>query len=310
MIRSFKAKIRMHASEMLGCTFIDSPIPVASDKEAQAFEQHKHPGPSRADFRLHLSGSLTSKWNKQAAAVFSEEFINLGFSDHHNDKDIKHMFSVHLATLRAQYKKQLTGTEEPTQVEFDRQTEDNREHRRRALRERRSSAVSAHSHLARFQNLWDTIPYTAMSGDESDHSRGKVRYVVLTLSGIREMAVVFDWMHLWCRFTPEGRPKHGAFPRYRRRGSMRLERGALPVKGLPVNCYDTQWLAGLDLEDRHSLNIQPAADLTHTNTVMTFVSLQIFHVTPLTLPSALLADSPMSRTVQHALIPHLLPDQC
>ncbi|KZS99537.1 uncharacterized protein LAESUDRAFT_667862, partial [Laetiporus sulphureus 93-53] len=270
-------KIRIHASRMLGREFVDSPIPVVSHEEVQAFEMKKHVGPSRADFRVHLAGSPNSKWNKQAAAAFSEDFMNTGWSDCQDRMKIQRMFTVHLNTLRAQYKKQSRGDQEPTEAELDRLTEENREHRRRALRQRRSNAIGTHADLARFQRFWDTIPYTAMSGDESDHSRGKVRYVVTRLrwrsAGLEKWLRVFDWMHLSSRFTAEGKPRRGAFPRYRRRGSNRLERLGDPVPGLPQNCYDAMWFAGLNEEERSSLNVQPALDLAHSEAVLAFVAL-------------------------------------
>ncbi|KZT02933.1 uncharacterized protein LAESUDRAFT_660664, partial [Laetiporus sulphureus 93-53] len=286
-------KIRMHASQMLGRDFVDSPLPVASLEDLQAFDRKKHDGPSKGNFRLQMTGSLKSRWNKQAAGVFAENFMSIGVSDCQDKSKIECMFATHLATLRSQYRRQLRGGEEPSEVDIDREIEEKREHRRRAvsialqitstcilmifgqLRERRSNAVGAHSHLARFQDLWDRIPHTAMSGDESDHSRGKVRYVVTRMSWrsaeFETWLKVFDWMHLSSRFTVDGKPKRGAFPRYRRRGSRRCDQFGKPVSGLPRNCYDAIWLAGLDEEERLSLEIQPAIDLTHSETVMACV---------------------------------------
>lgn len=124
----------MHTSQMLGREFVDSPISVASQDDIQAFEQKKHAGPSKADFRLHLTGSLRSGWNKQAAAVFAEDFVNIGVSDCRDQVKIQRMFNTHLTTLRSQFMKQLRGDEGPTEAEFDRLIEEKRDHRRRAVR--------------------------------------------------------------------------------------------------------------------------------------------------------------------------------
>ncbi|KZS99613.1 uncharacterized protein LAESUDRAFT_667790 [Laetiporus sulphureus 93-53] len=262
---------------MLRRDFVDSPVPVASEEEVYAFDAKKHPGPSKSNFRLHLSGHLISMWNKKAAAVFADDFVSIGLTDFQDKMQIQRMFLVHLITLRAQHRKLCQDGQEPSQLESPWPTEYPLFSVFVQLRERRSSAVGTHSHFARFRKLWDTIPYTAMSGDESDHSGGKVRYVVTRLnwrsSEFETWLKVFDWMHLSSRFTAESKPKRGAFPRYRRRGSRRLEQLGAPVAGLPRNCYDERWLAGLGEVERVSLSIQPAVDLVHSDQVMAFVSL-------------------------------------
>lgn len=124
----------MHVSHLLGREFADSPIPVISDEEVLAFEQRKRPGPSKEDFRVHLAGSLKSSWNKQAAALFAEDFVRFGLSRSQDAKKVQKMFLTHLVTLRTQYRQQLRTGEELTQAELDMQTDENRDQRRRGVR--------------------------------------------------------------------------------------------------------------------------------------------------------------------------------
>lgn len=143
-----------------------------------------------------------------------------------------------------------------------------------------------------------------MSGDESDHSRGRIRYVVTRLSWrsaeFETWLKVFDWMHLSTRFTADDKPKRGAFPRYRRRGSSRQERYGDPVPGLPSNCYDAMWLASLGDQERSSLHVQPSVDLTHSEAVIAsvFFCIVTFKTDPFL---ASLIGSHTSKMVQRGL---------
>lgn len=122
--------------------------------------------------------------------------------------------------------------------------------------------------MAQLASLWETMPVDAMSGDETDHRTGEVRYIVVKYewrsSELDDWLKTFDFLHLSTRFTPEGRARRGKFPRPRIRNTARPARLGNPVSGLPENFYDSQWLAGLESYEREELDIQPPIDLSFT----------------------------------------------
>jgi hypothetical protein len=77
----------------------------------------------------------------------------------------------------------------------------------------------------------------------------------------------FDQVHLSTRFNPgTGRATRGAFP-HLRLPSHRVQRHAVPVRGLPLNFYHEDWLNTLDDFEREDLNIQPPSGISFTLSV-------------------------------------------
>lgn len=63
-------------------------------------------------------------------------------------------------------------------------------------------------------------------------------------------------------FTNTGR---GNFPEYRQRGGRRNQHTKSHApKGLPINCYDQEWLGNLSPEQVADLDPKPVIDLTPT----------------------------------------------
>ncbi|GBE90232.1 hypothetical protein SCP_1900810 [Sparassis crispa] len=261
-----QSKIRLHALEMLGRETKRSPILGASDKEVALFERHKHPGPSKEYFRPHFNGTPRTPWNRRLAEVFTNDFISLGWSKRKDFSEIFNMFCTHFETLNKQYKRQTRSAKKPSQAEEDKTAEGHRDQRCRNLRTRRFEAIGQHIDVIRYKDLWNTIPPGAMSGDESDHRSGKLRYVVTKLpwrsAEAERWLCTFDLLHLKTRFHDNGKPKRGAFPHHRIRGSSRIERNDDPVSGLPRNFYDATWLSDQSEDHIRALDIQPSVDLT------------------------------------------------
>jgi hypothetical protein len=109
------------------------------------------------------------------------------------------------------------------------------------------------------------MSFEAMSGDETDHVSGKLRYAITTLPWrsrhIRDWLTTFDHIYLSTRFTINDRAKKGAFP-HPRVSSRRVERCWKAPRGLPLNFYDQKWLDSLGDIERDELDIQPPVDLT------------------------------------------------
>jgi hypothetical protein len=102
-----------------------------------------------------------------------------------------------------------------------------------------------------------------MSGDESDHSGGRRRYVVRKLNWrsdeVTNVLRVLDALALVSHWTGDGRPRAGKFPHVRIDSNKVEDRD--PVYGLPLNFYKREWLATLDKYERKALNIGKAVKL-------------------------------------------------
>jgi hypothetical protein len=119
--------------------------------------------------------------------------------------------------------------------------------------------------------LFYTLTPDAMSGDETDHGHGQVRYAMTKVlwrsTALKSCLKTLDLVHLSSRFSSTGRAKRGAFP-HRRTPSSRIEHDATPVHGLPRNFYDPIWLGTLDKHERRALNVQKDFDVTFTPSVL------------------------------------------
>ena len=122
-------------------------------------------------------------------------------------------------------------------------------------------------------DTWEKIPWQACSGDETDTPGD--RYVITNLpwraSEARPWMQVFDDLHITARFRPGRCRTVGHLPHTRvlQSSDQREERGfSAPIKGLPKNFYDPDWLENLDEHQKHNLNMQPAVDLTFPLRIM------------------------------------------
>ncbi|KAH0825887.1 hypothetical protein J3R83DRAFT_7679, partial [Lanmaoa asiatica] len=245
---------------------------VPSEQEVAAYNVRGIGGPTAEDFSLDFCGTIASPWNKQAIEVFADDFIHCNLYGPVKKTDVKVAFKAHLRTLRIQYD-QLHGTADSDEEQFRREvgTQNVRDQRRRTLRNQRATACRAHPDLERFDSLWKTIPFEAMSGDESDDDQGEKRYAITNPSWRSEAVTAwlrtFDYIYLSTRFNSNGRPKRGALP-HLRIPSCRVAHQDKYVPGLPRNFYDPTWLLSRDEASLAALQMQPEQDLTHSSAVL------------------------------------------
>jgi len=265
------AEIRKHALELLRRDSNADNIPVVTREQAEQYGRTRRDedGPTADAFALDFNGQLGSPWNMRAKVVFAESFVQGGYSTK-NKVEVQRLFKVHLSTLRRQFKSiMLDPSYEPTAAEIDAIKAVLRTARKRELRKRRRSACAQVSGLRVFFNYWTFIPYTAMSGDESDRASFGKRFFVTNLSWrsheFQEFLVALDPAHLSTRWTAKGTWSKGNFPHFRERGSGRPDRYDAPVPGLPRNCYDDEWLENQrkrEPEAYDKLDVQDPVDLT------------------------------------------------
>lgn len=107
----------------------------------------------------------------------------------------------------------------------------------------------------------DLLGVAGHSGDESDHQDiATCRYAIMQLEWRSQELTRYlrslDVAHLSTRWSRDGRPKQGQFPRIRRVVRDKVETSAEAVPGLPRNFYDANWLSLQTSETVLSLQIR------------------------------------------------------
>lgn len=105
-----------------------------------------------------------------------------------------------------------------------------------------------------------------MSDDEAgfDHNGCRVLYrkgLIWRAHAVGNVLTHLDLVHLSGRYTSDGRPTRGAWPRTRLPSDI-VDRNITPVKGLPANCYNRQWLNTLTRDEVEALQMRDEIDLS------------------------------------------------
>ena len=92
---------------------------------------------------------------------------------------------------------------------------------------------------------------------------------------LTELLMKLDALHMSTHFKSNGKPKPGRFPEIRKRmtgNSKYVDHDATPVRGLPRNCYDQEWLDGLSDELLTWLAPKPEVDLSLSENAEAYVT--------------------------------------
>ena len=134
--------------------------------------------------------------------------------------------------------------------------------------------------MARFEKYIDALGRGGgMSEDEPDwrSASGRVPMNYFVIRPAWRSAEVTSWLqvidnvYLSHRFMTDGRTTPGNWIRNRVR-SGKVDQTAAPIKGLPVNFYDKEWLQSLPPQSKRGLRVGEAADLSHTEEMIRLVS--------------------------------------
>ena len=140
------------------------------------------------------------------------------------------------------------------------------------LTDRRRTVCRTHKAMERFEKYIDILGQGGgMSEDEPDwrSASGKVptNYFVIRPAWRSEEVTswlkVIDNVYLARRFTTDGRVTPGNWIRNRLR-SGKVDQTATPIKGLPVNFYDKEWLRSLPPRKKRGLRVSGVVDLSHS----------------------------------------------
>lgn len=279
---------------LLGRQNRHSPVPPPPTQAViRSFNEIGRGGPNGepGELRLDLEGPIRSPWNKKAARRFRKHFQRSGLYPSWPDAGIEAAFLRHTETIRSHYRQQMGKL---TQRDINERS-DRVSKRRRVVTVRndffhflmldpiapqltnhRRAMCESHKDMARFKEYIDILDNGGgMSEDEPDwrSTSGKLPSDYCIVRPIWRSKAVTDWLrvidhiYLASRFSTDGRVTRGKWMR-NRKPSNKIDSAATPVKGLPINFYDEDWLESLGRKERNSLKMKEPVDLTHTKDVM------------------------------------------
>lgn len=259
---------------------------IPSEEEVSLFNPRLHdPCCTAAFFRPNLQGKTKTLWNRSAARVFVRSFLETNQYACTDKHLIETAFLKHLQNVY----KQRHMSEDARRAGRRRA---NRKERKRLVSSVSSLALSAHlkplqlfcrrlknaasfHDLHRHVNILRLLGPDGMSSDESDHENGVVQYRVLIKSWRNPILTpflrVFDASYRRDRFVPILQNTQGAHP-HLRLASNKVDDSRGAVTRLPVNAYDSRWLANLIPFDREMLQEGDLYDFSHTNDVLECVT--------------------------------------
>ncbi|TCD63816.1 hypothetical protein EIP91_004911 [Steccherinum ochraceum] len=258
-----------------------SPFPECpSTVELAQCEANNHPGPTKENFRLNVSGKkLRCRWNKRGARVAYNEYLE---EEGHLDvtfAQFEAAFLSHIETLSTHYlelKKNPCNPDgtapAPTPAQKAKAEKIAQAQRQRALGQRRERDVGRCAPLKRLQPIFNKgVGITSL--DEYTAGPQEHRKLVIVPHYWRSKTFTrliraIDLVHLYYRNRQErDHPDRGSWPAWRyvqeestRPGLQGDLGGAVP--GLPRNCYGEEWLKSLRPDQIEDLDIQPPVDLS------------------------------------------------
>ena len=241
--------------------------------------------------RLDLEGPIRSRWNRKAARRFRKNFQRSGLYPSWPKADVETAFLRHIETIRSHYRLQ-----EGKIAQYDMDERSERVAKRKRvitvrnnpsrilpfnppklqLTEHRRAVCESNKDMTKFKKYIEILHHGGgMSEDEPDwrSTSGKVPSHYFVIRPVWRSGAVTDWLrvmdhvYLARRFNPDGRVTRGRWTR-NRKPSNKVDLAATPIKGLPINFYDEEWLKSLNPKERRSLKMQDPLDLTHTEEVM------------------------------------------
>jgi len=148
------------------------------------------------------------------------------------------------------------------------------------LTRHRRVVCESHKDMERFKKYIDILDHGGgMSEDEPDwrSTGGKTSrdyFVVRPVWRSQEVTNwlrVMDYVYLARRFTADGRVTRGSWIR-NRKPSSKVDHTTAPIKGLPINFYDEEWVGSLPPREKRRLKIRKAINLTHTKEMIRYAS--------------------------------------
>ncbi|TFY77451.1 hypothetical protein EWM64_g6563 [Hericium alpestre] len=239
---------------------------VVNRLQVAEFGQSKKPCCGLADFRVDIEGYPKSAWNKSAARVFAQGFLNQYPRIKKSPQKIEEAFLTHLAGLRKEYK--LRQSEEEVAIRAAKARKDRRDERRRRLFNRRVETVETFPQLRQHLDMLKRLGRNGMSSDDTDDELGTtyVQYWVLVMPWrSKDVTIWLRIIDAMSRKLQARKPMQGNQPRWRfssnRPGHRQSQKTV--VACLPKNAYDPTWFDNMDPFDMDTLDVQEEYNFRH-----------------------------------------------
>ncbi|THV01691.1 hypothetical protein K435DRAFT_853551 [Dendrothele bispora CBS 962.96] len=237
----------------------DEPLQSVTPGELQDFDKEIHGGPSIEDFRLDFrSKGSWGAWNRAAADVFVEYFMNLQGHEQFDGGSVKKAFQTHLKQLKKNYNRRPNAKDIKAR----------RAGRVRRTFERRMNAIDVFQtqypndkDMKRIARASSYITMEAMSGEESCEEGVLTTKLPWRSRELEDFLHRCSDLHLSVKYNQNKSYKNGAFPA-RRFPSDKIDLREQAPAGLPLNFYNDAWLNNANHPNRRaSMKPKPAINL-------------------------------------------------
>ncbi|KAI0681688.1 hypothetical protein BC835DRAFT_1227106, partial [Cytidiella melzeri] len=258
--------IRDCALRWMGRKDNKAPFHLPSRETVKTFERSRHnsDGPSldpldpgTKPLKLDISTTPGTLWNKRCAVIFAREYMKLSNKKTQDIIDAKQRFVVHFKGLQRQWCK-IGGANVPDQLHENAIAQTyaaKQRSRAKDLAKRRLKGALMHASSKHWVDMLEAGGAGAQSDDETVMQDGtamaKASKMRWRSNQFEKVLRLLDALYLKTKFNPLGVATTRSFPPSRFTGTSKSQKQ--PVKDLPSNCYDKDWLDGLDEEDRNNL---------------------------------------------------------
>ncbi|KAL1944055.1 hypothetical protein VTO73DRAFT_3873 [Trametes versicolor] len=238
------------------------------DQSVVDYDPHTGPCCSTVNFLPDLSSLPTSLWNQSIVEIFTEHFMEKYPSA--SQSRVGELFTGHLKYLctKWQVSNKLDEKTLRSKAQLLRRAE-----RQRNLYYRRLSVAHAYAPLRRHIPMLEALGVHGMSTDESDHRNGVAQYAVSKKKwrspSVTGWLRVFDSLYRRIRSNQIQDNTPGSHPHLRFYSDVK-ESSRAPVRCLPRNAYNLEWLGELDDYDKKQLGVKDDVryEFTHNRTMM------------------------------------------
>ncbi|KAK7446043.1 hypothetical protein VKT23_014666 [Stygiomarasmius scandens] len=239
-------------------------------REVQDFVNGRGDGPSKEDFRLDFRSTGTwVPWNKAAADIFVDYFVNLEQYEDWDRDDVKKAFKTYLKQLKNKFNQPPSNSRGKVAKEVNaRRVGRRRRTFGRCMKVLEACSTQYKSMKQLYMDATKHITMDVMSGEETCDEGMAITRLPWRSRELGDFLHRCSDLHLATKYNQNRHYKNGAFP-YCRIPSRNVDRREQAPQGLPANFYDQTWLNDLNHPNRKaSLKMKPAIDLTLPNDLL------------------------------------------
>ncbi|KAG8767260.1 hypothetical protein FS842_004489 [Serendipita sp. 407] len=268
-INRLRKTLRRQAHERLGID-VKQPCgtwPSIDRKTSERYDANELPelGPTLQDFVLDWEAPGLTKWTRDCVTLFSHEFCSLHRSQAFPElrfvpvsaATVKESFRDYVLYLKRRYLKEQTNPRSAAKERADADRRSRIANRRRQLLGRRLALMHHHKFPEDSIKMVEGLDIDGMSSEQSEGDVGSAREFRIKQLPWRSPDLTAFLHRIDKLPTKNGDNKilrQRSNERRRVTADLRSTR-RLPISGLPVNLYRSEWLQGLSERDQKRLNV-------------------------------------------------------